>query len=89
MPTTLSLPPVPVYLRFPSERQLTPDPAKFSVASFKTQKLLVGVSVTESFAAPDATEKLLGVKLFPLPDESFPKVVAVVAELIHNFLHIF
>ena len=49
------------------------------------QKLFVGVSVTESFTSPAATEKLLGVKLFPLPDESLPNVVAVVPELSLKF----
>ena len=41
------------------------------------QKLLVGVSVNESFPAPAATEKLLQVKLLLLPEESLPNVVAV------------
>ena len=48
---------------------------------FNEQKLLLGVSNTESLPVPALTEKLLGVKSFPLPDLSLPIVVAVAAEL--------
>ena len=48
---------------------------------FNVQKLLLGVSNTESLPVPALTEKLLGVKSFPLPDLSLPRVTAVVAEL--------
>ena len=48
-------------------------------------KLLVGVSVTESLPAPALTEKLLGVQLLLLPEESLPSVVAVVPELSEKF----
>ena len=34
-----------------------------------------------SLVTPAATEKLEGVQLLPCPEESFPKVVAVVFEL--------
>ena len=45
------------------------------------QKLFDGVARLESFVKSDATEKLDGVKSFPLPDLSLPRVAAVVAEL--------
>jgi len=43
------------------------------------------VSSTESLPAPAVTVKLFGVKLFPLPLESLPSVVAVVPELSEKF----
>ena len=46
----------------------------------KVAKLLVGLSFT---AAP--VLKPLGVQLLPLPEESFPNVVAVVPELSNHF----
>ena len=48
---------------------------------FIVAKLFVGVSNKESLPSPADTEKLLGVKSFPLPDLSLPIVVAVAAEL--------
>ena len=44
-------------------------------------KLFVGVSSKESLHNPALTEKLFGVKLLPLPEESLPNVVADVPEL--------
>ena len=39
---------------------------------FRVQKLLVGVSNTESLPSPADVEKLFGVQLLPLPLESAP-----------------
>ena len=43
------------------------------------------MSSKESLPVPAATEKLLGVKLLSLPEESFPNVAAVLSELSEKF----
>ena len=62
------------YLKLPLYKTISDDLS----SGLKVGKLLVGVSSTESLPAPALTEKLFGVKLLPLPDSSFPSVVAVV-----------